>query len=67
MGDPVLKIEIVECLECGNKILFHESARIGQIVTCPECLEQFEVCWLDPLEVDWADVDDEEDDYEEWA
>jgi lysine biosynthesis protein LysW len=67
MTGSISKIAIVECLECGHKILLHESAQIGHIVTCPECLEQFEVCWLDPLEIDWADIDDKEDEFEDWV
>ena len=68
MEGPVIKIETAKCLACNCKILFHNTPYPGQIVSCPECYERFEVCRLNPLELDWAEVDfEDDDDYEEWA
>jgi len=70
MAWSLLKIEVAECPECLCKIPFHKKAQLGQIVYCPECCGRFEVCRLEPLELDWAEDEYEDyfdDDYEEWA
>lgn len=68
MIDPIIKIEIAECLECEQKIIFHNRPYLGQAVVCPKCQESFEVYGLDPVQLDWADDGFEyDDDYEEWA
>ena len=61
------KVAVAECPECETNIRFHNPLKRGQIVTCPECHERLQVDQLDPLELDWAYEDpDDEDDYEEW-
>jgi lysine biosynthesis protein LysW len=65
MAKSLPKTLVAECPECGSNIRFHKPLRTGQIVICPECDEKLEVTSLDPLELDWA-FDDDDDDYEEW-
>lgn len=66
----MMRIEIANCPDCSYKILFNQTIFLGQIVFCPDCHGRFEVCDLNPVELDWAndDYEDEyDDDYEEWA
>lgn len=46
------------CPECDTRIRFKKQPKIGQLTTCPECLERLEVVSTRPLEVDWALEDD---------
>ena len=57
----------VRCPECGYRVEMPVRARLGTRVECDECGELLEVINLDPLELDFAewddDWDDDEDDY----
>ena len=51
------------CPECDAKItLKNHNLRLGQTVVCRGCDTRLEVVELDPLELDWA-FDDADDDY----
>jgi lysine biosynthesis protein LysW len=65
MAKSISKVLIAECPECESHIRFHRTLRLGEIVTCPECSERLEVSDMDPLELDWA-FEDDDDDYESW-
>ncbi|MFN2135743.1 MAG: hypothetical protein ACK2UK_07310 [Candidatus Promineifilaceae bacterium] len=68
MAKSISKVLIAECPECESHIRFHRSLRLGEIVTCPECSERLEVSQLNPLELDWAfdDYDENDDNYDSW-
>ena len=42
------------CPECDARILVPRSARMGDLLECPECNETLEVINLDPLELETA-------------
>lgn len=60
-------MQSVECPQCGKEIIVGSQPRIGKLVECKGCGSELEVVWLDPLELDWPmlDDDDEFNDYEE--
>jgi lysine biosynthesis protein LysW len=51
------------CPSCGEDIRLPHSSnvRIGQRLLCPHCDAGLEVIELDPVELDWADWDEEWD------
>lgn len=55
-------MQSAECPQCGGQILVGFQPRIGKLVLCAGCSEEFEVVWLDPLELDWPMIDDDFDD-----
>ncbi|MCJ7703426.1 MAG: hypothetical protein MUO62_17720 [Anaerolineales bacterium] len=59
-------MEVAECISCGTEITFREAPKMGQLVKCKRCEAEFEVVWLDPIELDWPFIDDEDDDEEEY-
>jgi len=65
MAKPTHNVQIAECPECESIIRFHEPLKPGQIIVCPECREKLEVQKIDPLKLDWA-FDDFDDDHEKW-
>jgi lysine biosynthesis protein LysW len=63
---------IAICPSCGDDIKLSGRLKIGSEVICPRCDAELEVIDLDPIELDWAYLDDggwddweddEEDDY----
>jgi alpha-aminoadipate carrier protein LysW len=54
-------IHKAECPQCGNDVEVGSQPRIGKQVECKSCGAELEVVWLDPLEVDWPLLDDDED------
>ena len=64
MAKPVQKVMVAECPECGSNIRFHNPLKLDQIVVCPECDEELQVVELNPLQLDWAN-DEVDDDYED--
>ena len=58
------------CPECDRRIDVGPRPKEGQQVTCPHCGADLEVINLQPLELDWAYIEPEEDWEEEeldWA
>ncbi|MDY7041129.1 MAG: lysine biosynthesis protein LysW [Chloroflexota bacterium] len=53
------------CPDCGHKISLARSWE-GQLMMCPNCDAELEVISLDPPELDWAYVEEEEEDEEDW-
>lgn len=53
------------CIECEEAIELEGRARIGQKVSCAHCGAVLEVVSTDPIELDWADDEDWEDEMEE--
>ena len=54
------------CPSCGEDIKLRENLKIGQMVDCPHCETELEVIDLDPVELDWAYYDDDEEWDEDW-
>lgn len=52
------------CPECEAEIHVDEDVDKGEIINCEECEVALEVVGLDPIELDLAS-DEKEDDYEE--
>lgn len=65
MANSTHKVTVAECPECETNIRIHKPLQLGQRLICPECDERLVVRRLDPLELDWA-FDDYNDDNEEW-
>ena len=55
---------IVQCADCDESIELGSQVRLGAKFTCARCGARLEVISLDPIEVDWA-FDDEDDD-DDW-
>lgn len=52
------------CRACHTRIRFNEQPALYDIVTCPECEEEFEVIGLLPIRLDWpSDLFDDD----EWS
>ena len=59
------------CPDCGEKITLVGEIRLGKQVVCPNCEAELEVVETEPVELDWAydeyeDDDESEDEEEEW-
>ena len=57
-------MQSAECPQCGSDVPVGSQPRIGKLVECKSCGSELEVVWLDPLELDWPMMEDD-DDYEE--
>jgi alpha-aminoadipate carrier protein LysW len=57
----VTNMAVATCPDCGNEISLGPKPKEGQTVTCPDCGADLEVISLDPLELDWAYSDVEEE------
>ena len=58
----VSKSSVAECPSCGEEVRV-PSPKIGQHVACPNCKMQWEVIWLDPVELDWPYLEDDGEEY----
>ena len=59
----------VYCPDCDTRITLNPHVRLGQRFRCYECDAELEVISVDPLEVDWADIwddDDQDQDDDDW-
>jgi alpha-aminoadipate carrier protein LysW len=54
-----------ECPQCGSEVSVGSQPRIGKLVECKNCGAELEVVWLDPLELDWPMMDEDEDDFDD--
>jgi lysine biosynthesis protein LysW len=54
------------CPECDEKIRVPGKPRLGQRFTCFNCGAELEVINLDPVEIDWAFDEPEDDEDLEW-
>jgi lysine biosynthesis protein LysW len=63
---------VVECPDCEEDITLKGEIEWGPEVVCPHCGTKLEVINTDPVEVDWAyeesddDYDDEDDEDDEY-
>lgn len=56
---------IAWCPNCGGEIRFKKVPFLGQNITCRQCNTDLEVIEKSPIELDWAEYEDDFDDYEE--
>jgi len=54
------------CPSCGEWVKLPDHPKIGQKITCMECEADLEVIEVNPVELDWAFMEDEFDDEEDW-
>jgi len=57
-------VALAVCPECEAEIHVDEDAHKGEVIHCEECEARLEVVGLDPIELDLA-AEDEEDDYDD--
>jgi alpha-aminoadipate carrier protein LysW len=62
--EEIEMMQSAECPQCGSEVSVGSQPRIGKLVECKSCGAELEVVWLDPLELDWPMMDDD-DDYED--
>lgn len=55
---------VATCAECDEEIEVSDRARVGQRVVCPNCGARLEVVSSNPLELDPA-YDEEEEDWDD--
>jgi lysine biosynthesis protein LysW len=65
------------CPDCGQKIDIGPKPKRGQWVSCPHCNADLEIINVTPMELDWAQYDEDEeidddfweiedDDFDDW-
>lgn len=55
------------CPDCDSRIDFPTNAQEGQLITCHNCESELEIIGLNPPELDWAYVGDDDWDWDdEW-
>ena len=52
------------CPICDAKVSLPKKVTLGQFAICHKCTESLKVINIRPIELDWADGIDEDDDYE---
>src|SRR5262245_10039158 len=57
-------VPLASCPECEAEIHVDDDVDKGEIIHCEECEARLEVVGLDPIELDLA-AEDEEDDYDD--
>lgn len=70
MSKPNPKGITVFCPTCDTRIRLEDRPQLYDIISCPECEEEYEVIGLSPLKLEWipgGDFDEEEwADEEDW-
>jgi alpha-aminoadipate carrier protein LysW len=56
---------MILCPECEQRVVLRQP-KLGQHVVCQECGTELVVVNIKPLELDWADYEDEDWD-DDWA
>lgn len=54
-------LQSAECPSCGEEIMLPATIQLSQRVDCPHCDAVLKVIWLDPPELDWLDMEEDED------
>jgi lysine biosynthesis protein LysW len=67
MSETTSKRAIADCPDCGEKITIRGPVVLGRQIVCPHCDAELEIVETDPIELDWAyeEYDEEEED-EDW-
>jgi alpha-aminoadipate carrier protein LysW len=58
-------VPLAVCPECEAEIHVDEDVDKGEIINCEECEVTLEVVGLDPIELDIAPDEEDEDDYDD--
>jgi alpha-aminoadipate/glutamate carrier protein LysW len=58
-------VPLAVCPECEAEIHVDEDVDKGEIINCEECEVMLEVVGLDPIELDLAPDEEEEEDYDD--
>jgi len=64
MSTGTIKISVF-CIDCDQPIKLDARPKVGQLITCAHCGAELEVIDVDPIELDWAYFEPEEED-EDW-
>jgi alpha-aminoadipate carrier protein LysW len=59
------KKTVMECIDCGSQFGVMAPIEVGMRLDCPQCGAELEVISVDPIELDWA-YDEYEDNYDEY-
>ncbi len=62
----ISKKKKVECLACSDDVYVDRNLKIGSYVICSGCDAAFQIIDLDPVLIDWPDLDDYVDDDESY-
>ena len=54
-------MSFVKCRACGEEIKIEAKAKVGYAIVCPACESDFVIVSLDPPEIDWPMIEDDED------
>ena len=54
-------VAFARCPDCGERVRLEGRVYIGKEVVCRECDAVLEVIDTEPIELDWAGYDDDED------
>lgn len=57
---------IAVCPSCEGEIKVDDKVKLEQQIRCPHCHEELEVIATNPIELDWAFEDDEEEWDDNW-
>ena len=49
-----------ECPQCEKDVAVGSHPTIGKVVRCDGCGAELEIVWLDPIELDWPLIDDDD-------
>lgn len=49
------------CLECEEIFEIDENTEVSDVVVCPNCHARLEILDLDPVTIDYAEADEDED------
>jgi alpha-aminoadipate carrier protein LysW len=58
-------VPLAVCPECEAEIHVDEDVDKGEIITCEECEVSLEVVGLDPIELDIASEEEDEDSFDD--
>jgi alpha-aminoadipate carrier protein LysW len=61
----IVTVPLAACPECHSEIHVDEDVDKGEIIHCEECEASLEVVGLDPIELDVAPEDEEDEDYDD--
>lgn len=54
------------CPACDETIILNTQPKLDQKVRCPHCRTDLIVVEVDPVELDWDDLEDDWDEDEDW-
>ena len=67
MSNTEARTALVKCPDCGERIRIGGTIRLGREVVCSNCDAELQIVETDPVELDWATDDyDDEDEDEDW-